>query len=94
KLDVLEDLEYIKICTAYEHEGKVFKNFPMDFYVVRLAKPVYEEMPGWQSSIQGINKYDDLPDNAKKYLLRLEELLKVEVKYISTGTKRDEIIFR
>ena len=94
KLDVLEDLEYIKICTAYEHEGKVFKDFPMDFDLVRLAKPVYEEMPGWQLSIQGINRYDDLPDNAKKYLMRLEELLKVKVKYISTGTKRDEIIFR
>lgn len=94
KLDVLDELKEIKICTGYKYKGKVYQDFPMDFEVLSLAKPVYETMAGWQSSTYGLQKYNQLPKEAKNYIQRLEKLLKVGVKYISTGPKRDEIIVR
>ncbi|MBF0522659.1 MAG: adenylosuccinate synthase [Candidatus Omnitrophica bacterium] len=94
KLDVLDELKEIKICTAYKHKGKIYKTFPMDFEVISEAKPVYETMPGWCTPLTAIRKYGDLPKNARAYLERLEELLKVKVKYISIGSSRSAIIFR
>lgn len=94
KLDVLDDLDKIKICTAYQYQGKRYTDFPLDFDVLCRVKPVYEELEGWKTSTEGTCRYQDLPLNAQKYIRRLEQLLKVGVKYISTGTKRDEIIVR
>ncbi|MCA9403906.1 MAG: adenylosuccinate synthase [Candidatus Omnitrophica bacterium] len=94
KLDVLDELEEIQICTGYKYKGKVYKEFPMDFEKLCGVKPVYEAVPGWNSSTYGLKNYADLPKNAKNYITRLEKLLKVGVKYISTGPKRDEIIVR
>jgi len=94
KLDVLDDLPKLKICTGYKYKGKIFRDFPMDFEVLNRAKPMYEEMDGWMTPTTGVRKYKDLPVNARKYIKRLEELLKVNVKYVSIGTKRDQIIFR
>jgi adenylosuccinate synthase len=94
KLDVLDDLRKIKICTGYKYKGKVYKVFPTDFEVLSQAKPVYEEMNGWMMPTNGIRSFEKLPLNARKYIQRLEQLLKVGVKYISIGTKRDEIIVR
>jgi len=94
KLDVLDDLEKIKICTGYEYEGQILKDFPADLDIVQKAKPVYLEMDGWQSSTRGETDYDRLPAAAVSYLMKLEELLGVRIKYVSTGSKRDEIIVR
>ena len=94
KLDVLDDLKKIKICTGYRYRGKVYKDFPTDFEVLSKAKPIYEEMDGWMSPTSGIRSYQKLPRNARNYIERLERLLKVGVKYISIGTKRDQIIVR
>src|SRR3989338_1065888 len=94
KLDVLDDLAKIKIGVGYTYKGKVHKDFPMDFEVLNKARPVYEEMDGWKTPINGIRQYRQLPRNAKIYIERLEKLLKVGVKYISIGTKRSEIIIR
>ena len=94
KLDVLDELPEIQICTGYRYKGKIYKEFPMDFQAVTEAKPIYEKHPGWMSSTKGIREYRKLPPNAKKYIKRLEELLKVGVKYISMGPKRDQIIVR
>jgi len=94
KLDVLDELETIKIATAYRYRGVTYTDFPMDFDAVDKAQPVYEEMPGWQTSIRGIRKYADLPKQARCYIERLESLLGVKVKYVSVGSKRDEIIVR
>ncbi len=94
KLDVLDELDEIQICTGYKYKGKTYKEFPMDYEMLCAVKPVYESLPGWKSSTYGLQNYDDLPKNAKKYVKRLEQLLKVKVKYISTGPKRDEIIVR
>lgn len=94
KMDVLDDLEKIKICVGYKFKGKLFKTFPMDFEVLSKAEPVYETVPGWQTSTSGIRQFKKLPVNAQRYIKRLEELLKVKVEIISVGSKRDEIIYR
>lgn len=94
KMDVLDDLEKIKICTGYKFKGKLIKTFPMDFEVLSKAEPVYEIVPGWQTSTSGIRQFKKLPVNAQRYIKRLEELLKVKVEIISVGSKRDEIIYR
>lgn len=94
KLDVLDDLKEISICTAYSYQGKTFKDFPMDFEVLSNVKPVYTKVPGWQTGTKGIRQYKKLPLNARRYIEHLEKLLCVRVKYISIGSKRDEFITR
>lgn len=92
KLDVLDSLETIKICTAYEIDGVVTKNFPPTLAELSKAKPIYEEIPGWNSSTIGIKTYKELPENAKSYLKKLEELVDVPIAIIAVGPKRDETI--
>lgn len=94
KLDVLDGMKELKIATAYRYKGKVYKDYPHDFDVLSKAKPVYETLPGWANETRGVRQYGKLPVNARRYLERLEALLKVKVKYISVGSKRDEIIVR
>ena len=94
KLDVLDDLPKLKICTAYRHRGKIYKDFPMDFEVLNRAEPIYEELDGWQTATNGIRKFQALPPNARRYVDRVEELVGARIKYISIGSKRDEIIVR
>lgn len=94
KLDVLDELKEIKICTAYEYKGKQFKDFPMDFEILSKAKPIYESMPGWGSPTRGVTDYKKLPVNARKYIERLEKLLGISIRYVSTGSKREETIIR
>ncbi len=94
KLDVLDDLEAISICTSYKYKGKIFKGFPSDWEALRKVRPVYETVKGWQTPTRGIRRYRDLPLNAKKYIQKIEQLVSAPIKYISIGTKRDEIIRR
>jgi len=94
KLDVLDELKTIKICTGYQYKDEVYKNFPMDFELLCKAKPVYEEVPGWNTPTRGMTRFDELPANAQKYLNYLEKLLKVRIRFVSTGSKRDEMIIR
>jgi adenylosuccinate synthase len=94
KLDVLDDLKEIKICVAYKYKGKIYKDFPTDFEVLCKAQPVYQTVKGWQSSTRGVCSYQKLPDNAKRYIERLEKMLKVRIKYVSTGSKRDDMVVR
>ncbi len=91
KLDVLDSFKTIKICTAYEIDGVKSTAFPSDLNGV---KPVYEELQGWQTSIVGIKKYEDLPPNAKKYIARIEELTGVKIAIISTSAERNDTIIR
>ncbi|MBI4308878.1 MAG: adenylosuccinate synthase [Candidatus Omnitrophica bacterium] len=92
KLDVLDDLKELKIATAYKYKGRVYKDYPHDLEVLSHAQPVYETVSGWQSDTRGVRQYSKLPANARRYLQRLETLLNVRIKYISVGSKRDEII--
>ena len=93
KLDVLNTFEKIKICTKYEIDGKITEQFPSIPEQLERAKPIYEEFDGWQCSLDGCKKYDDLPENAKKYLARLKELCYgVEFSMVSIGPDRKETI--
>jgi len=94
KLDVLDGLPELKIATAYRYKGKLYKDYPHDLDVLSRAVPVYETLPGWRSDTRKARTWKDLPANARRYLARLETLLKVRIKYISVGSKRDEIIVR
>ncbi len=92
KLDVLDGLDELKIAVAYKYKGKIYKSFPYDLEVLSNASIVYETMKGWKESTRGIRKYNKLPLNARRYIERMEKLVGVRVKYISVGSKRDEII--
>lgn len=94
KLDVLDGLDKIKICVGYQYQGVVYKDFPMDFEVICNAQPLYIEMKGWTVPTAGMRKYEDLPLNAKRYIDRLEKLLKVKIRYVSTGSNRKDTIIR
>lgn len=89
KLDVLDELETIKICTAYELNGKQMDIPPVNTNDFAQCKPVYESLPGWKSKTFGITRYEDLPENARAYLKRMEELLDTPIDIISTGPDRD-----
>ncbi|MBM3245595.1 MAG: adenylosuccinate synthase, partial [Candidatus Omnitrophica bacterium] len=93
KMDVLDGLKTIKICTAYKYKGKLFHQFPHDYEVLENAVPVYKEMPGWSQALNKIKKYKDLPKNAKSYLSCLKDLLQAEISIISVGASRAETIF-
>ncbi|MFO0751932.1 MAG: adenylosuccinate synthase [Thermodesulfovibrionales bacterium] len=92
KLDILDGLDTLKICTGYTYGGRTYDEFPKEAEVLLRCEPVYEEMAGWKTSTLGIREFDALPANAKKYIRRIEELMGTEVQIISTGQKRDEII--
>lgn len=92
KLDVLSQFDEIFICTGYEYEGRLLKTFPTDTISLKAVTPVYEKLDGWKHPISDITKFDDLPENAKYYILRIEDLLKTRVNIISVGAKRDQTI--
>ena len=92
KLDVLGGLESLKICTGYECKGRAINDFPSDIKTLGLCKPVYESLPGWEEDISGITQLAGLPDNAKKYIKRIEELAETPAQIISVGPGRDETI--
>jgi adenylosuccinate synthase len=91
KLDVLDSFEKIKICTAYGRDGGTSTEMP-DTFDLRTVEPVYEEWDGWKQSITKARKWDDLPHNAQAYLRRIEDLVKVPIKYVSVGPQRENII--
>ena len=92
KLDVFDGLDTLKICVGYELDGKPVKYFPLDADQVAACKPIYESLPGWQTSTAGITNYEALPENAKRYLKRLTDLVNVPIDIISTGPDRDQTI--
>jgi adenylosuccinate synthase len=92
KLDILDDLKTIKICTAYKHRGKVYRHFPKEADIFGNCTPVYEEVEGWNTSTIGIREFKKLPLKTQKYIKRIEQLVGVKAHLISTGQKRDELI--
>lgn len=91
-LDVLSGFENIKICTHYEINGKKVTDFPSDIEVLAEAVPVYEEMPGWSEDISEAKQFSDLPENAKKYIARLADLIETPICLVSVGRRRDQTI--
>jgi adenylosuccinate synthase len=94
KLDVLDGLERIDICTAYRCGGKTLTDFPSDILQLSSCEPVYESMPGWTTPTAGIRSFDQLPEAARNYIARLEEVTGVRAAIVSTGSERDDTIFR
>jgi adenylosuccinate synthase len=92
KLDVLGGLDSLNICTGYEYQGQTLDYFPGDLQMLGECKPIYETLPGWSEDISGIRNYNDLPENTKKYLRRIEEIAETPIQIISIGPARDETI--
>jgi adenylosuccinate synthase len=90
KLDVLSGIKTLKIATAYQYGNDRLTEFPPAIKVLEASKPVYEELPGWSEDISGALEPDDLPENARAYLKRIEELLETPVQIISVGPGRQE----
>jgi adenylosuccinate synthase len=92
KLDVLDGLEKIKVCTGYKGVGQNTSSSLMDVNIFEDLEPIYVELPGWQDSTFGAKNLDDLPENARAYIRYLEEVVEVPVDIISTGPDREETI--
>ncbi|MFZ1569635.1 MAG: adenylosuccinate synthase [Thiolinea sp.] len=92
KLDVLDGLDTVKICTGYTLDGKAYEVPPVITEEFARCQPVYEELPGWKDSTFGLTRYEELPANAKAYLKRLEEVVQTPVDIISTGPDREQTI--
>jgi len=93
-LDVLTGIDELKICTGYEIRGEKVEHFPASLKDLADAEPVYETFEGWKEDITGAQSFDDLPENAKKYVNRIEELVDVPIKIVSIGPKRSQTIVR
>lgn len=92
KLDVLSEFDTIKVCTGYRFEGKDLETLPAKLETFEKCEPVYEELPGWSTDITEVCSFDDLPENAKSYVKRLEELAGCPIVMVSVGPRRDQTI--
>lgn len=94
KVDVLTGLDEIKVCTAYRYQGDILDEFPVQLEKLSACKPIYETLPGWRGDISAVRDFDKLPENARNYIKRIEELIAVPVKIIGTGPEREEAILK
>jgi len=92
KLDILDELDKIKVCVGYRYGGRILEDFPKEADILEKCEPVYEEVDGWKADTVGITDFDSLPPKAKDYIRLIEERLGVPVDMISTGQKRDQLI--
>jgi adenylosuccinate synthase len=92
KLDVLDALDTVRVCTAYKYKGELRKTPPSGADALTQCEPVYEDLPGWKTSTLGVRRLDDLPLNARRYLKRIEELTATRIDVVSTGAERDDTI--
>jgi len=92
KLDVLDGMDTIRICTGYKLEGEVCDILPVGSELLADCEPIYEDHPGWKDSTVGVKAFDALPANARAYLRRIEALTGVPIAMVSTGPDRAETI--
>ena len=92
KLDVLDELEEIKMCIKYEINGKKIDYLPATSEDQFKIKPIYKTFPGWKTKTEGIRNIKDLPENAKKYIYALEDFIGAKISSISTSPERDDTI--
>ncbi len=92
KLDVLDNLKEIKICTAYRYNGETLSTFPQDVSILQRCEPIYETLEGWLEDTSSAKRFEDLPARAQRYIRRIEELVGVEVVMISVGRERKQAI--
>ncbi|MFA6130126.1 MAG: adenylosuccinate synthase [Candidatus Omnitrophota bacterium] len=93
KMDILDGLDKVKICTAYKYKGKIIKEFPHDFEVLSKATPVYKEMPGWPNQDDKPSSFKELHPNARAYLQELQDRLKAKITMVSIGCARKDTLF-
>lgn len=93
KLDVLDGLETIRLCTGYRLNGETIPTPPVDTYAFAQCEPIYEDLPGWKDSTKSVTEPHKLPDNAKRYLERIEQIVQVPIDILSTGPDRVETVF-
>lgn len=96
KLDIFDTFKELKICTAYKdtRDGKIYKNYPTNINLHKYLEPIYETMPGWESSTEKTKSFEDLPLNAKNYINRVQELIECDIPIVSVGPNRDQTIIR
>jgi len=92
KLDVLDDLDEVKLAVAYKHEGKTLESFPASLEVLERVEVVYETMPGWRCDTSNARTFSDLPANAQAYVLRIEQLVGSPIRYIGVGAGRESMV--
>lgn len=92
RLDILDTLPTLKICTGYKYQGRPLAEYPASLKVLDAVEPVYEELPGWQQDISGIRRYEDLPLNARRYVERLSECAGSRLGIVSVGPDREQTI--
>lgn len=92
KLDVLDGLEEIKLSTGYKYKNRVITEYPSQTVILEKCEPCYESWEGWKESTKKVREYEDLPENARKYLNRIKELVGVPLSLISVGAERDDTI--
>jgi adenylosuccinate synthase len=94
KMDVLDGMDEIPICSAYRHRGRIVQEFPGDIAQLSACEPVYETMPGWSQPTRGVRSFDALPAEARNYIARLEQVSGVPAAIVSTGSEREDTIIR
>lgn len=94
KLDVLSGLATIKICTGYQYQGRLVEYPPQEENSLARVTPIYEDFPGWPQDISGLRSWENMPENARKYVRLIEDYLKIKVSMISVGPDRDQTIRR
>ena len=92
RLDVLDRFEMLKVCVAYNINGRRVDEFPSSRLALEAAEPIYEELPGWEANTSDCRRFDDLPDNAQRYVRRIEELIGAPAALVSVGPERDQAI--
>ncbi len=92
KLDVLSDLDQVKVCVAYEYDNERLTRVPYHQSILHRVRPVYAELPGWQSDLSSVTKADDLPDRARAYVEMISEHAGVPVTYVGVGPERDQYV--
>ena len=95
KLDVFDTFDEIKICVAYKdcRNDKIYTSYPTDVFIHKYLEPIYETMEGWNTSLSEIRKYEDLPENTKKYIAKVEDLIGAPIGILSVGPDREQTIF-
>jgi adenylosuccinate synthase len=94
RIDILDNMPRLKICTGYKINGKTIDDFPASVAILERCEPVYEDIAGWEKPTSDVRKYKDLPPNAQRYIERLEELIGCPVSLISVGKHREQTIIR
>ena len=92
KLDVLDELKHIHVCTEYKLNQGTVLDYPLDLNILSTCEPVYDTLPGWMEDISEVTCYDDLPLNARNYVKYVSQILSIPITMISVGSRRSQTI--